>query len=217
MMATLTHNRETWRQHNATATGRRYWPSEELVRFVGRRGGAIGRRVLEVGCGNGANLWFLAEHAIEVDGLDFCEGALREAGELLRWRGKDNVRLTRGDAEALPYADESFDGVADLMVSQHVPWDAHVPLIKEYRRVLRPGGWLFLYHLTSRTSGGDQDQPDVERLDLFPGAGLTCLLPGSTLARMVSAAGFDDVEMSGMAREYPNGLVAHYAVITAAR
>lgn len=218
---------DTWASHYATPGGSRWWPCEELVRAAGGR--ELGD-VLEVGCGNGANLWYLASRTGgAVVGLDGCQQALDMAAGYARDRGcgaeardsrpgrrvwNTGVRLLRGDIARLPFADASFDSLVDCMVSQHVRWADHSALYREYRRVLRPGGWLFLYHLSSRTTGAAWPTVDYARLALFPAAGLVCLPGGGALAATVGEAGFAP-RLSGMQREYPNGDVAHYAVVTA--
>lgn len=202
---------DPWAAHYATPGGYRWWPSEELVRAVGGR--QLGD-VLEVGCGNGANLWFLASKTVgRVVGLDGNAEALGKAIAYTRDKGC-TVELVRGDIARLPFPDASFDSLVDSMVSQHAPWAAHPALYAEYRRVLRPGGWLFLYHLTGKTTGGSWPTVDHPRLALFPDAGPVCLPGGGALEATVMEAGFTDTRLSGLAREYPAGEVAHYAVVT---
>lgn len=202
----------TWAAHYATPSGFRYWPAEELVRFVGRRHGAVGR-VLEVGCGNGANLWFLAEHADATSGIDICPEALRAAEDLLQQRGvQADVRW--GSALALPYPASSFDLVVDVMTGQHLSWHDHGALFGEYRRVLRPGGWVFLYHLVAGTTGSRPGQYDYPSgIDLFPAAGWICLPDRELLATVLSRQGFGHVEQRELQRTYPDGTCARYAVL----
>lgn len=221
---------ETWATHYATEAGRRYWPCEELVRFAGRRGAFLGDRVLEVGCGNGANLWFLAEKVGTTVGVDLHLGALREATAYAAARGcgqetrdsrpgrrtrAGDVVVAQGEIGRLPFVDGVFDGVADLMVSQHAPWDAHRALYGEYRRVVRRGGWGFLYHLTARTTGRGTGGPDTDRLALFPEAGFTCLPEPGSLVFALETEGWRVDGLRGLSREYPDGAVAHYAVVDA--
>lgn len=218
---------DTWAAHYATPGGYRWWPSEELVRAVAGR--ELGD-TLEVGCGNGANLWFLASKTVgTVVGLDGCTTALERATAYLRDKGcgtearesrpghrvwKTGVQLLRGDIAQLPFADASFDSLVDCMVSQHTRWVDHAGLYREYRRVLRPGGWLFVYHLTNRTTGATWPLIDHQRLALFPNAGRVCLPGAGALGATVAEAGFAP-RLSGMQREYPNGDIAHYAVVSA--
>ena len=180
------------------------------MRSGGRRGHILGDRVLEVGVGNGANLQYLNENAYQVVGIDFCWEALSLARP-------DLARFVQGDGLALPFMTGSFAGIVDCMTSQHVPWVAHRALYREYARVLRTNGWLFLFHLDRGTTGaGRPGEPiDVESLDLFPKAGLTALPHPGALAWEVRQAGFRINQVSGLAREYGDLSVAHYTIVEA--
>lgn len=93
-------------------------------------------RILDVGCGTGANLEMLAQFGepegvdVSIDALDFCQT-----------RGLHNVR--QGEAEHLPYEDKAFDLVTGLDVVEHL--DNDVAGLQEMRRVLRPGGKALLF------------------------------------------------------------------------
>jgi SAM-dependent methyltransferase len=209
-----------WTTHYATGAGFRWWPCEELVRWVGdRRFGSV----LEAGCGNGANLWFLAEHADHVLGIDACAEATKAAAEYAqRRRGKRNVSVLREDlTRALPglaSAGQSFDLVIDCMTSQHLPWAEHEALYREYRRVLKPGGWLWLCHLDCKTvsaHGEWQGASDWAGLALFPDVGFFCLPVPTQLGDVVEAAGFPTPTVRGLSREYQDGQLAHYSIIEA--
>lgn len=93
-------------------------------------------RILDVGCGTGANLEMLAQFG-ETEGVDVSEDALA----FCRARGLSDVKL--GAAEQLPYADASFDLVTALDVVEHLDDDAAG--LSEMRRVLRPGGRALLF------------------------------------------------------------------------
>ena len=134
---------EVWRQHYATAAGARWWPCEELVRAMSRHD--LSRAaVLEVGCGNGSNLWFLAEQAALVVGIDLIRQPLTMARTHLAQRGRA-AGLAQADLPHLPLKAGAMSGVVDVMTSQHVDWIDHAHVYAEYHRVLAPGGWLFLY------------------------------------------------------------------------
>jgi len=88
-------------------------------------------RLLDVGCGTG----WLADHFADYTGLDGSPDAVASAAE----RGRD-VRL-HDVAEPLPVEDASFDAVVMKDLLEHVP--DPVALVREVRRVLRPGGRVF--------------------------------------------------------------------------
>jgi SAM-dependent methyltransferase len=121
------------------------FPSEDLVRFVARNFYARERATvsfLEIGCGPGANLRFLAGEGFEVHGLDGSAVALERAGQRLERDGL-KVNLHQGDAMNLPFPDGTFDCVVDIecIYANDLPDSAQI--IAEAWRVLKPGGWLF--------------------------------------------------------------------------
>src|ERR1044072_4730710 len=93
-------------------------------------------RILDVGCGTGANLELLGEFG-EAEGVDVSVDALA----FCRARGLQNVR--QGAAEKLPYEDGAFDLVTALDVVEHLDDDGAV--LSEMRRVLRVGGRALLF------------------------------------------------------------------------
>lgn len=215
----------SWVDHNADPDGHRHWPNEELVRFVGRCKGDIGRQVLEVGCGAGGNLRLLAEHA-RVVGLDLDPDVLKAAyRNLSAWLDEEHLaRTSLITADILREAPgdwpSCFDGIVDSMVSQHFDWLTHFALYRKYRAWLRPGGWLFLYHLSDvyrcRRGTVQADCLTVAGLpDLFPTAGQFCLAGGHLLAEALGQAGFAINERRSVSKGYPSGAIAEYSVIVA--
>ncbi|MFI5315771.1 MAG: class I SAM-dependent methyltransferase [Myxococcota bacterium] len=99
-------------------------------------------RVLDVGCGAGHTALALAHGASEVIALDLTEEMLATAAGLARDRGLTNVWFKRGRAEALPFADGSFDVVTSRLCAHHYA-DARAAT-REAARVLRRGGQYLL-------------------------------------------------------------------------
>jgi SAM-dependent methyltransferase len=109
-------------------------------------------RILDVGCGTGANLELLGKYG-EASGVDVSQEALA----FCRARGLENVR--HGEAEKLPFEDGSFDLVTGLDVVEHL--DDDVAGLKEMWRVLRPGGRALLFVPAFMFLWGVQD--DISR------------------------------------------------------
>ena len=105
-------------------------------------------RILDVGCGTGANLKMLSEFG-DAEGVDVSPDAV----EFCRERGLPNVRL--GAAEELPYESGSFDVVTALDVVEHL--DDDVGGLREMRRVLRPKGHALIFVPTFMWLWGVQD------------------------------------------------------------
>jgi SAM-dependent methyltransferase len=93
-------------------------------------------RILDVGCGTGANLKMLAAYG-RAEGVDISPQAVQFCGE----RGLDSVKL--GAAEQLPYESDSFELVTALDVIEHL--DDDIAGLREMRRVLRRDGRLLLF------------------------------------------------------------------------
>lgn len=92
----------------------------------------LGRRVLDVGCGEGATLLHLGAPEGAV-GVDLFEDKVAFARAQL-----PGCRFVTASAEALPFADGDFDHVLVRDVIHHVPEPAR--LLTECHRVLAPGG-----------------------------------------------------------------------------
>jgi ubiquinone/menaquinone biosynthesis C-methylase UbiE len=96
-----------------------------------------GRNVLEIGVGLGTDFVRFARSGARVVGIDLTAAAVEAVRRRLALEGLDgDVRL--GDAEALPFADASFDLVYAYGVLHHTPDTPGA--VAELRRVLRPGG-----------------------------------------------------------------------------
>jgi len=94
------------------------------------------RNILDIGCGTGGTSKFLEAYGILI-GLDRNKLAL----EMAKKRG---VKTVWGEAENLPFSDNSFDLVTMLDVLYHKEVKDEKKAIKEAKRVLKPGGFLLI-------------------------------------------------------------------------
>lgn len=116
--------------------------AEQLQRMCHRyywaRGFVEGRDVLEVGCGAGQGLGYLAQHARSVRGGDISAEVLDRA----RVTYGDAISLDVFDAARMPFPDASFDVIILFEAIYYLP-DAGA-FMDEARRVLRPGGHVLV-------------------------------------------------------------------------
>jgi SAM-dependent methyltransferase len=101
-------------------------------------------RVLDFGCGAGRLSQALAEHAVEVVGLDVSAPMLDTARSLDRSGGRCTFVLGE-DPDLRAFPDESFDLVFTERVLQHLPEPVVERYLAEFVRVLRPGGVALLH------------------------------------------------------------------------
>ncbi len=143
---------EVWdRLFRERAWGR--WPAEEVVRTVARTGRS-GLRVLEVGCGAGAQLWYLAHDGHHPVGLDFAPAALAQAGVRLTEESM-SVPLVRADVLRLPVAPAAFDLVVDVECFAHLDGEGAGAAWQDAARVLAPEGLLLSIGFTAATTGAE--------------------------------------------------------------
>jgi ubiquinone/menaquinone biosynthesis C-methylase UbiE len=102
-----------------------------------------GQRVLEIGCGRGDFCIWLADKysGAEVTGADFSEAAIATAQKRAE-ACASRARFQVEDAEALSFADASFDCVISCECMEHVPRPER--MASEIHRVLRAGGRFIL-------------------------------------------------------------------------
>ncbi len=102
----------------------------------------IGGRILEVGVGTGISLPGYAAGS-RVTGVDISEDMLDKARDRVARLGLRNIDAIRvGDAEALDFADQSFDVVVAQYVVSAVAHPARA--LDEFARVCRPGGEIII-------------------------------------------------------------------------
>jgi SAM-dependent methyltransferase len=138
--------------------GRRRILLQVLDRYLGHNG-SHERRILDVGCGTGTMLTYLAAFG-RAEGVDIDEEAIGYCRE----RGLENVRL--GEADKLPFDDGTFDLVTALDVVEHLDDDGSA--LREMRRVLRQGGLLLVTVPAHMFLWGDQDEVNMHRRRYAP-------------------------------------------------
>ncbi len=99
---------------------------------------AAGHAWLDAGCGAGTYTRFLAAQLLDVTAVDYSAPTTRKA----RDRSPPDVRWAVADVTRLPFHDASFDGALCFGVMQAL--ESPQAALRELRRVLRPGGVLWV-------------------------------------------------------------------------
>ena len=130
-------------------------PSPEIVAAVREGWLQPGQRVLDLGCGLGSELAYLAHEGLRTYGIDVSAAALLDPPA-----HGDTVHLIQGDVLHLPFVDTSFDALLDRGCFHYLPPAARDVYVAEARRVLRPGGRALVLQ-----PGGHQFESLVVRLE----------------------------------------------------
>lgn len=166
----------------------------QLYHRVASAADLTGRAVLEVGSGRGGGASFVARHhrPAAMTGVDFSPQAVALCEQ--RHAAVHNLTFLAGDAEALPFADASFDAVINVESSHCY---GHIDrFLAEVVRVLRPGGW-FLY--TDFRAAADM--PVLHAALAAPAAWVQVAHEDITAA-VADAMAADDTRKRALIREY---------------
>jgi SAM-dependent methyltransferase len=145
-------------------------PAEDLIKFtrqLERKEGRVHLNVtcmaLDLGCGNGRNLIYLAQNFnMRGLGYDTSGEAIAQAKNL--GAGLPVEFLIRSIADPIPLADSSVTIALDMMSSHVLLRKERAKLRDEVLRVLRPGGYLFFKSFLL-----DEDKNAIRMLHEFPG------------------------------------------------
>jgi len=120
------------------------YPESSLIRFV------VGHfntnrseiKILEIGCGPGANVWFLAREGFNAYGVDGSTTAIDTASKRL---AKENLKavLSVGDVTKLSFQNDYFDAVIDSECLYANNLGNSMVILEEIRRVLKPHGLFY--------------------------------------------------------------------------
>lgn len=127
--------RRMWTVGDFPDIAKRTVPAAEAV--IERLGISAGEKVLDVATGSGNGALLAAERGAIASGLDLTPKLVAVAAERAAAAGLE-VDVVEGDAEALPYQDDSFDAVISMFGVMFAPDQQRAA--DELVRVCRPGG-----------------------------------------------------------------------------
>jgi ubiquinone/menaquinone biosynthesis C-methylase UbiE len=144
-----------WRSSNYDAETR--FEVEHHLEAIRRANIQEGQHVLEVACGTGRAAVDLARavgSTGRLDALDLTEAMLNQARAKIDKLGlSSRVHFKQGNARDLPYPDAAFDVVYNGYMFDLIPLDGFMPILREFRRVLKPDGKLVLVNMSKPDAG----------------------------------------------------------------
>jgi ubiquinone/menaquinone biosynthesis C-methylase UbiE len=183
-----------------------YYPEGERLKFrdallemESRLGWGLGlppgSRVLDGGSGEGLVAVELARmFGLHVTGVDLIPRNLaRSRANARRERLPHAVDFVRADYSALPFADEHFDGAYTMETLVHAA-NAHT-VLREFHRVLRPGGRLLLFEYTMPPRSDLTPKQSRALDEVIAGSAMRSMprFVNGTMAAFVGECGFHDV------------------------
>jgi SAM-dependent methyltransferase len=168
---------ETGRYGEVHMDSYRRFRNETLLNLVREAFGEQNLRVLEVGCGPGPSLDFLARNAgHSLFGLDASETMLRQANHKVADLD-ERPKLTLGDGVATPFVNGAFDVVFATRFIHQFPHEVKRAIWGELLRILRPGGLLVVefyarpYHWLRYFTGARKGRSRDDYFSHYPSVG----------------------------------------------
>jgi SAM-dependent methyltransferase len=159
-----------------------------------------GSRVLEAGCGIGAQTVILARNSpgALITSIDISAESLQKAEESVRKEGYSNVTFRQADIFHLPFEPESFDHIFVCFVLEHLQKPKQA--LEQLRPLLKDGGTITVIEGDHGSAYFHPDNADAHRaidclVELQHQGGGNALI-GRQLFPLVAAAGFEDVSVS---------------------
>ena len=107
-----------------------------------------GEKVLDLGCGQGRNTFYLAEQGLNAYGMDISLEGVKEAKRIAKEKGI-SANFSKGSFYDLPYKEKTFKAIVSNQSIHDIPMDGVKKVFAEANRVLGDNG-LFLLHVKSR-------------------------------------------------------------------
>jgi ubiquinone/menaquinone biosynthesis C-methylase UbiE len=115
---------------------------QELISFIGPRPSDT---LLDTGCGTGVNILRLHSDVRSIIGIDFAWGLLERCQKRIQANEINNAHVCHASATAIPLPDRSVDRILCLSVVQYLNDDEFRQALREFVRVLTPGGVIILH------------------------------------------------------------------------
>lgn len=127
-----------------------------------------GERVLEVALGTGLNFIEILKRNPNgwVEGIDVSMKMIERAKKRISKIGQKNYNLNLGDCRYLPFGNETFDVIMSQYLLDILPVQDFIPILLEYKRVLKKGGRIVLVNMTKGEKRFNQIYEEIYKLKL---------------------------------------------------
>lgn len=132
------------------------YPENELIRFIARNFYKYPNRskikILDIGCGTGANTWYIAREGFDTYGIDKSRVAINILKDRFK---KEKLRCSTyvDSAINLPFENNFFDGVIEVECLTHNTFSDIQKIINEIYRVLKVDGKFYSQFFGKETWG----------------------------------------------------------------
>ena len=157
---------EEWENIHITMDWGKY-PSVNVIRFVARNYYNKNRKqikILDFGCGGGANTWYLAREGFDVYAFDGSQSAVQKAKDFLESEGYHNVHFDIMDGAEIQYQKGFFDCVIDNVCIYANKIEGIRRMYENVYSVLKKEGKIFSTCFGVKTEGygtGSVLEPDT--------------------------------------------------------
>ncbi len=199
------------------------YPAESLIRFIARNFYKKDRKnvkILEIGCGPGANIWYLSREGFDTYGIEGSQTAVERAKIRLK---SDNLNadIIKGDILKLPYKDNHFDAVIDVeCIYSNSLHDSEI-ILREVQRVLKNGGLFYsrtfsnnMYIGKSRDDIGEMEYSNISD-GPFEGKGFARLMDKAAIDNLYGAI-FEVLSVDKLEETQNNGarIISEWVIIS---
>ena len=125
-----------------------------------------GEKILEVAFGTGLNFIEILRRNPHgwVDGIDVSAKMIEKTKKRIAKTGQRNYTLHLCDCRHLPFEDGTFDVVMNQYLLDILPVKDFIPILREFKRVLRDGGRIVLVHMTKGEKWVNQIYEEIYKL-----------------------------------------------------
>lgn len=161
--------------------------------FISRLPVNAGSKVLDIACGTGYFCILAAKRRAEVTGVDIAANLLAQARSEAKEHGL-RIQFDEGDAENLPYSDNSFDMVTSMIGAMFAPQPGKVA--SEMLRVCKPGGIIAMANWTAEGITGEMFKINARFVPPPPGLPSPLLWGNEDTVRERLGNGIKDIKLN---------------------